>query len=187
MSDPYAHLPYRPCAGIMLRNSDGLVFVGQRLDSSSEAWQMPQGGVDPGEDPLEAAIRELGEEAGIAPHHVDLVARSAGEHLYDLPDDMIGKIWGGKYRGQSQHWFLPRLLRPRWALGPLHRDPALGRPSLEVGAGVEAGEHIGAGLPHGHRQRSEAGEHQLAAGLVHDAALLAESLGRLRLRKPNAV
>ncbi len=86
MSDPYAHLPYRPCAGIMLRNSDGLVFVGQRLDSSSEAWQMPQGGVDPGEDPLESAIRELGEEAGIAPHHVDLVARSAGEHLYDLPE-----------------------------------------------------------------------------------------------------
>lgn len=62
MSDPYAHLPYRPCAGIMLRNSDGLVFVGQRLDSSSEAWQMPQGGVDPGEDPLEAAIRELGKK-----------------------------------------------------------------------------------------------------------------------------
>lgn len=110
MSDAYAQLPYRPCAGIMLRNAEGLIFVGQRIDNSTEAWQMPQGGVDPGEDPLDAAIRELGEEAGVAPHHVDLIARSAGEHLYDLPADMIGRIWGGKYRGQRQHWFLMAFL-----------------------------------------------------------------------------
>ena len=64
MSDPYAHLPYRPCAGIMLRNADGMIFVGQRLDNVVEAWQMPQGGIDEGEEPITAAIRELGEEAG---------------------------------------------------------------------------------------------------------------------------
>lgn len=106
MTDAFAHLPYRPCAGIMLRNADGLIFVGQRLDSMVEAWQMPQGGIDEGEDPITAAIRELGEEAGIAPRLVELVATSADQHLYDLPDDLIGKIWGGKYRGQIQHWFL---------------------------------------------------------------------------------
>lgn len=110
MSDPYADLPYRPCAGIMLRNADGLIFVGQRLDSSSEAWQMPQGGIDEGEEPVTAALRELGEEAGIAPHLVEVVARAADEHLYDLPDDLIGKMWGGRFRGQSQHWFLFQFL-----------------------------------------------------------------------------
>ena len=106
MSDPFADLPYRPCSGIMLRNAEGYIFVGQRLDSTSEAWQMPQGGIDPGEDPLTAALRELGEEAGIAPHLVEMVAQSEKQHLYDLPAEMIGKIWRGKYRGQSQHWFL---------------------------------------------------------------------------------
>ena len=106
MSDPFADLPYRPCAGIMLRNAEGYIFVGQRLDSTSEAWQMPQGGIDPGEDPLTAALRELGEEAGIAPHLVEMVAQSEKQHFYDLPAEMIGKIWRGKYRGQSQHWFL---------------------------------------------------------------------------------
>lgn len=90
----------------MLRNTDGLIFVGQRLDSSSDAWQMPQGGIDKGEEPLTAALRELGEEAGIAPHLVEVVATSADQHLYDLPDTLIGKMWGGRYRGQSQHWFL---------------------------------------------------------------------------------
>lgn len=106
MNDPFAHLPYRSCAGIMLRNADGLIFVGQRLDHSLEAWQMPQGGIDDGEDPMTAAIRELGEETGIAPHLVEMVATSADQHIYDLPDDLIGKMWGGKYRGQRQHWFL---------------------------------------------------------------------------------
>lgn len=101
-------LPYRPCAGVMLLNADGEVFVGQRLDSASDAWQMPQGGIDPGEEPEEAAIRELGEETGIAPHLVDIVARSSGEHLYDLPPHLMGKMWGGKYRGQRQTWFLMR-------------------------------------------------------------------------------
>jgi putative (di)nucleoside polyphosphate hydrolase len=103
-------LPYRPCAGIMLANSDGKIFVGQRLDSAPEtdAWQMPQGGIDDEEDAQDAALRELFEETGIAGHLVDIRARSRDEHFYDLPDDLIGKIWGGEYRGQRQHWFLMR-------------------------------------------------------------------------------
>lgn len=101
---------YRPCAGVMLLNAQGRVFVGQRIDSLGDAWQMPQGGIDPGEDPLDAAIRELGEETGIAPEKVALVARSAGEHFYDLPDELKGKMWKGKYLGQRQMWFLFRFL-----------------------------------------------------------------------------
>ena len=110
MTDAYLHLPYRPCAGIMLKNQDGLIFVGQRLDNSSEAWQMPQGGVDAGEDPETAALRELGEEAGISANLVRIVARSATEHLYDLPPDLMGRMWGGRYRGQRQYWFLMSFL-----------------------------------------------------------------------------
>lgn len=104
-------LPYRPCVGIMLANRDGHVFVGRRIDQSRaepDAWQMPQGGVDPGEDATAAALRELGEEIGASPDHVDIIARSAEEYAYDLPDELVGKIWGGKYRGQSQRWFLMR-------------------------------------------------------------------------------
>ena len=109
MTEPAA-LPYRPCAGIMLLNADGLVFVGQRLDSALDAWQMPQGGIDDGEDAQAAAFRELGEETGIAPQLAQVITRSAGEHLYDLPPHMIGKMWKGKYRGQRQIWFLMRFL-----------------------------------------------------------------------------
>ncbi len=109
MIDPTT-LPYRPCAGIMLLNTEGMVFVGQRLDSQLDAWQMPQGGIDEGEEAEAAAFRELEEETGIAPHLVQLIARSAGEHLYDLPDHMLGKIWKGRYRGQRQIWFLMRFL-----------------------------------------------------------------------------
>ncbi len=99
-------LPYRPCAGVMLLNREGRVFVGQRLDSTLEAWQMPQGGIDPGEAPIDAAVRELREETGIAADKVRLVAELPDELLYDLPDDMIGRIWKGKWRGQRQRWFL---------------------------------------------------------------------------------
>jgi putative (di)nucleoside polyphosphate hydrolase len=103
-----ADLPYRPCVGIMLLNRDGQVFVGQRLDSTLEAWQMPQGGIDPGEEPIATAIRELGEEAGIVPQHVELIAEAPGEFRYDLPPELIGRVWKGKYRGQVQRWFLFR-------------------------------------------------------------------------------
>ena len=103
-------LPYRPCAGVMLVNRDGKVFVGQRLDSTLEAWQMPQGGLDPGEDPKTAAVRELWEETGIAADKVELVAAAEEELYYDLPDDLIGRIWNGKWRGQRQTWFLFRFI-----------------------------------------------------------------------------
>lgn len=103
-------LPYRPAAGIMLLNDEGRVFVAQRIDNTLEAWQMPQGGLDPGEDPQAGALRELEEETGIAPSLVQVIARSAGELLYDLPPDLIGRVWKGRYRGQRQTWFLLRFL-----------------------------------------------------------------------------
>jgi putative (di)nucleoside polyphosphate hydrolase len=101
-------LPYRPCAGIMLANRDGLIFVGQRIDNPGKAWQMPQGGIDDGEDPEAAAFRELGEEVGLSADHVDLLARSREEYFYDLPPELQGNIWGGRWRGQRQWWFLMR-------------------------------------------------------------------------------
>lgn len=109
MTDP-GTLPYRPCAGIMLVNRDGRVFVGQRLDSTLEAWQMPQGGIDPGEDAKAAAIRELAEETGIAADMVELVAAAPDELFYDLPPEFVGKVWKGRWRGQRQRWFLFRFL-----------------------------------------------------------------------------
>lgn len=105
-----AELPYRPCAGVMLLSADGLAFAGQRIDTTMEAWQMPQGGIDPGERPLDAALRELGEEIGVGPDHVELIAQAPSEFSYDLPDDLIGKVWKGKWRGQRQTWFLYRFL-----------------------------------------------------------------------------
>lgn len=103
-------LPYRPAAAIMLLNADDKVFVAQRIDSALEAWQMPQGGLDPGEDPEAGALRELEEETGIRPHLVDILGRAPEELLYDLPRELVGKVWGGKYRGQAQHWFVARFL-----------------------------------------------------------------------------
>ncbi len=105
-----ASLPYRPCAGIMLINRDGRVFVGQRIDSILEAWQMPQGGIDPGEDAQAAALRELGEETGVMPDKVALIAEAPDELFYDLPPEMIDKVWKGRWRGQRQRWFLYRFL-----------------------------------------------------------------------------
>ena len=109
MTDPDT-LPYRPCAGVMLLNRDGKVFVGQRIDTTAEAWQMPQGGIDDGEDAETAAIRELGEEIGVTPNKVALIAAAPGEFQYDLPPELIGKVWKGKWRGQRQRWFLFRFL-----------------------------------------------------------------------------
>lgn len=103
-------LGYRPCVGVMLVNMHGKVFVGQRIDNSTEAWQMPQGGIDEGEDPKAAALRELNEETGIDAAHIEIIAISKDEHFYDLPPALVGKLWGGKYRGQRQKWYLARFL-----------------------------------------------------------------------------
>ncbi|MDH2328215.1 RNA pyrophosphohydrolase [Cereibacter sp. SYSU M97828] len=101
-------LPYRPCVGVMLINDAGLIFAGQRLDSNAAAWQMPQGGIDDGEKPREAALRELWEETGVTEDLVKFVAKTEGWVTYDLPPELLGKVWGGKYRGQKQKWFLYR-------------------------------------------------------------------------------
>ena len=105
-----ATLPYRPAVGVMLLNDRHQVFVGQRLDSTLEAWQMPQGGIDEGEDPRTAAFRELEEETGVPASKVEIVAEAEAWLDYDLPDDLVGKLWGGKYRGQRQKWFAMHLL-----------------------------------------------------------------------------
>ena len=110
-----AALPYRRCVGVMLLNPAGHVFAGERIDTPG-AWQMPQGGIDPGESPAEAAQRELWEETGVAADHVDILTETPGWIAYDLPDDLIGKVWKGKYRGQEQRWFLMRLTGPEGAI-----------------------------------------------------------------------
>lgn len=103
-------LPYRPAAAVMLLNADNKVFVAQRIDSTVDAWQMPQGGLDPGEDAQTGALRELEEETGIGSHLVEIIARAAQDLLYDLPPELAGRLWGGKFGGQTQAWFLARFL-----------------------------------------------------------------------------
>ena len=92
----------------MLVNSKGEVFVGQRVDRDSDAWQMPQGGIDKGESPREAALRELKEEVGLDAEDVEILAESREWLSYDLPAHLVPKVWGGKFRGQTQKWFLMR-------------------------------------------------------------------------------
>ncbi len=103
--DP-SSLPYRPCVAVTLINKDGLVFVAQRIDTVIEAWQMPQGGIDPGESPEDAVFRELEEEIGT--NKADIIAECPDWLTYDLPPDLIGKAWKGRYRGQKQKWFALR-------------------------------------------------------------------------------
>jgi len=105
-----AALPYRPCVGVMMINRGGRIFAGLRKDGDGRAWQMPQGGIDAGEKPRSAALRELREETGVTGDKVDLVAKMHDWVRYDLPPELVGKVWGGRYRGQAQRWFLFRFL-----------------------------------------------------------------------------
>ena len=108
MADPIdrSALPYRPAVGILLLNRDNLIFVGRRIDQVLEAWQMPQGGIDSGETPREAAWRELAEEVGT--DKATLLAESREWFNYDLPAELADKVWQGRYRGQTQKWFAMR-------------------------------------------------------------------------------
>lgn len=106
-------LPYRPCVGVVLFNRDGLVFIGRRLGGPehvdlTNAWQMPQGGIDPGEEPWPAALRELREETNI--RSVERSGEIAEWLSYDIPRELVGQAWNGKYRGQMQKWFAMRFL-----------------------------------------------------------------------------
>ncbi|MCP4779410.1 MAG: RNA pyrophosphohydrolase [Hyphomicrobium sp.] len=113
--DP-SQLGYRQCVGIALFNIDGYVWVGRRVDAPSDAegrgswWQMPQGGIDKGEDPSKAAMRELAEETSITSARI--IGESANWLRYDLPPELVGKAWKGKYRGQEQKWYAARFFGP---------------------------------------------------------------------------
>jgi putative (di)nucleoside polyphosphate hydrolase len=110
------NLPYRPCAGIVLFNKQGQVFVGQRLDTHQDAWQLPQGGIDDGEEPSAAALRELEEEIGTG--NAEIIAEVKNWLHYDLPPELLGKVWKGRYRGQTQKWFALRFLGDDTEISP---------------------------------------------------------------------
>ena len=108
MDDKFKNLPLRNGVGIVVLNNDNKVFIAKRIDNPKNFWQMPQGGVDEGENLLEAAFRELKEETSIT--KVKLIQEIEGTITYDLPSHLLGKIWKGKYKGQKQKWFLMRYL-----------------------------------------------------------------------------
>lgn len=105
-------LPYRPCVGVMVANRHGHLWCGKRIDNPGPAWQMPQGGIDPGEDPQDAAFRELEEETSIPRDAVTVIGATKGWIPYDLPVELVPKLWKGRYRGQEQKWFLFRFDGP---------------------------------------------------------------------------
>src|ERR1700730_12311432 len=119
----HSHLPYRPCVGTMVINRAGLIFIGRRSSGpehldARHGWQMPQGGIDPGEDPFRAALRELREETNIS--SVELLAESRGLFSYDLPDELVGQGWNGRFRGQTQKWYALRFTGPDWEVDIAH-------------------------------------------------------------------
>ena len=134
---PYERRPYRPGVGIMLANPAGRVFVARRIDMPSDAWQMPQGGIDGSETPEAAAWREMSEEIGT--DRAALLAESRDWYFYDLPPDLADQIWHGRFRGQRQKWFAFRFLgqdrdiditthRPEfsaWKWAPMSELPSL--------------------------------------------------------------
>ena len=106
-------IAYRPCVGVMLLNRDRLAWMGRRFEKENDdgvgkSWQMPQGGIDKGEEPAQAAIRELAEETSVT--SAEIITESPGWYKYDLPSQLIGKSWKGKYRGQTQKWFAMQFL-----------------------------------------------------------------------------
>lgn len=135
MTKDRSTLPYRPCVGIMLLNAEGRIFVGERIDTPG-AWQMPQGGIDAGETPEEAALRELWEEIGVKSDHVEVLAQSADWLTYDLPDHLLGKVWKGKYRGQKQLWFVLRFKGPESAINIDTDHPEFGQWKWTDSAGL---------------------------------------------------
>ena len=142
------HPGYRPCVGLVLINPAGHVFIGERRGPVLDAWQMPQGGIDPGEDPRAAARRELREEVGT--ERAELMGESRYWYAYDLPPELIPPHWGSRYRGQSQKWFAfrftgtdgdidiaahePEFVRWRWARPDevLHLAVAFKRPIYQA-------------------------------------------------------
>lgn len=99
---PYLERPYRPCVGIVLINQNNHIFVGQRIDNMVEAWQMPQGGIDEGETPIEAGFREMAEEIGT--NQASFLAEHPDWLDYDIPEDLANRLWQGRFRGQTQKW-----------------------------------------------------------------------------------
>ncbi|GAA4014409.1 RNA pyrophosphohydrolase [Sphingomonas swuensis] len=126
---------YRRGVGVMLLNADRQVWVGRRIDRTDEAWQMPQGGIDEGEEPWDTALRELEEETGIAPHLVERVSDCPERLRYDLPEELRSKLWGGKWKGQEQDWFLCRFLGRQSDV-----DIATAHPEFDAWKWVDAGE-----------------------------------------------
>lgn len=116
-------LPYRPCVGLMVLNREGKIFAGQRLENNYDAWQMPQGGIDDGESPRAAALRELTEETGISAATVSVLRESDYWHPYELPRNLIGRLWQGRFRGQTQRWFAIRYTGPDSAIDIETHEP----------------------------------------------------------------
>ncbi len=106
--DEIEKLPYRPCVGVVVINTAGLIWSGRRIDNPDDAWQMPQGGIDPGEVPKVAALRELEEETSIPAARVEILGEMDEWLPYELPRDLVPKLWNGRYRGQTQKWFAMR-------------------------------------------------------------------------------